>query len=251
MWGQFAGADMVKFQIHAFEDEQFKRDKSRYDWIQFNENLTPVTTFWKPLAEYVKSLGMPFITTPMSYVAARAVNDLVDVWKVGSADLTDFQLLKYIAKTGKPTIISTGMSTASEVKAAVNFLQHGEVLRFTDVDFAILHCVSIYPCPPDKINLATIEWLKQFDKPVGFSDHTTLTETPAVAVRRYGARIIEKHFTLDPNGYGPDHKFALTTKRFTEMVEKIRVAELDIYGHGDYEKIIYPSEQEGWKTWRR
>jgi len=234
---------MVKFQTHCLSDEQLKRNKSRHGWIKFNEELTPLEDFWEPLAEYVKSLGMPFITTPMSEMAAGKVQKLVDVWKVGSADLTDNELLRGLKSTHKPIIISTGMSTPAQVKHAVKLLE--------GADIAILHCVSIYPCPPHLIHLKTIKWLERFGKPVGFSDHTTAINTPAVAVRDYGVRIIEKHFTLDPKGYGPDHKFALTTKRFVQMVEKVREAELARYGHGKKKKIIYPQEQGGWKTWRK
>jgi len=211
-----AGADAIKFQTHVFEDEQNKRSKSRYDWIRRNEQATPYNEFWKPLKEYCDAMGIEFMTTPMSTLAAKKVNDLVKRWKVGSADIVDMELLQYIKNTGKPVIISVGMSTAEQIQKAVEFLgSQIEILNY---------CVSIYPCPVYAVNLSMIQRLKEYQKPVGWSDHTLSVEIPALAVKM-GAIGIEKHLTLDRNAFGPDHKVSLLPDEFKRMVELVRLAE--------------------------
>src|SRR3990167_10862903 len=104
---KLAGATTCKFQVHVFEDEQNKRSPKRYDWIKFNELLTPVE-FWVELKEHCANEGVNFLVTPMSKMAAEKINDLVERWKIGSADLVDLEFLRYIAETQKPVILSTG-----------------------------------------------------------------------------------------------------------------------------------------------
>ena len=106
-----SGCDFAKFQTHVLADERLKRHESRHDWIAKNEALTPYEDFWVPLKAYCDKIGIEFMTTPMSTLAARKVNDLVNVWKVGSADIVDEELMEYLACTGKPIILSSGMST--------------------------------------------------------------------------------------------------------------------------------------------
>ena len=216
-----SGADVVKFQTHVFEDEQKKRDKSRHAWIVRNESVTPYDGFWKPLKQYCDEIGIEFLTTPMSKMAAIKVNDLVSRWKVGSADIVDYDLLDYLRSTRKPIIMSTGMSTEEEIYKAVEFL--GDSLEI------INYCVSAYPCPIYKVNLGRIRELGVYNKSVGWSDHTLSVEIPALAVRA-GAVSVEKHFTLDRNAFGPDHKVSLLPNEFKIMVEYIREAEKEDEG---------------------
>lgn len=213
------GATTVKFQCHVFEDEQRKRDKSRYEWIQRNERATPFEEFFVPIQKFCEDIGIEFLCTPMSRLAAEKINPLVKRWKVGSADINDVQLLDYIKSTGKPVILSTGMSTIEQIDWAVDCL--GEQIEF------INYCVSLYPCPIWKIDLRRIVDLRnEYEFLVGLSDHSLSIEVPALAVRM-GAVAVEKHFTFDRNAWGPDHKASLLPNEFKEMAELCERAELD------------------------
>lgn len=217
-----AGADIVKFQIHA-DDEihphkalispHFAQD--RREWIKRN---TYPADFWFQIKEYCREIGIEFLATPMSRGAAEFLDEIgVDAWKISSGDVTDFVLLDYIRDSGKPVILSSGMSSLEELKKAYNYLKE----KTNDV--SILHCVSIYPCPAEKLNLGTIPFLKrQFPKAtIGFSDHSLEISTGAIAVQM-GAKIIEKHFTLDRSAFGPDHKVSLLPNEFAQMIKEIQ-----------------------------
>lgn len=228
-----AGATVAKFQTHVFEDEQNKRDISRYEWIKFNESITPIT-FWKEIKRECDFQGIEFMTTPMSKKAAEKVNPLVKRWKVGSADIVDYELLEYLKETGKPIIISVGMSTQEQIEQVINFL--GNQIEF------INYCVSIYPCPIYKIDLTNIIRLSgRYEYPVGLSDHSLSIEVPVLA-SRMGVYAIEKHFTLDRNAYGPDHKVSLLPEEFKQMVDDCNLAITD--GNS------FEQEKEHWKKFR-
>ena len=211
-----SGATVCKFQTHVFEDEQNKRDESRYEWIKFNELVTPIT-FWEELKRECDRQEIEFVTTPMSRLAAEKVNPLVKRWKVSSADIVDNDLICYLKFTGKPIIISTGMSTQDQIENVIEFL--GDQIEF------INYCISIYPCPIYKINLTDLIRLgEKFNFPVGFSDHSLSIEAPVLATRM-GAYAIEKHFTLDREAFGPDHKVSLLPDEFKKMVDLCSLAE--------------------------
>lgn len=226
-------ATVAKFQCHVFEDEQKKRSKERWEWVKRNERATPYEEFWVPLKAYCDELEIEFLCTPMSRMAARKISHLVKRWKVGSADVVDYELLTYLIQySDKPIILSTGMSTKEQVREAVlTFMKAGKFLT-------LMHCVSIYPCPEEKLNLGTIAWLKRFGLPVGFSDHSLSTESPAWAIFA-GCELIEKHLTLDRSAYGPDHHMSLLPEEFAEMVKKIKWAETV---RGKLDKIIQEEE---------
>lgn len=225
-----AGADAVKFQTHNVEDEQLNievvsphfKGADRYSWVTRNTNATPVDGFWKPLKEYCDAIGITFFSTPMSRGAAKILNDLgAELWKVGSGDLLDFVMLEYLASTGKPVILSSGMSTLEEIDASIGFL------KGKNADIALLHCVSKYPCPPEDLNLATIEFLRnRYGLTTGFSDHSIGIESTLAAVA-LGARIIEKHFSFDRTLWGSDHKVSMTPDELRELVTGIRELEND------------------------
>lgn len=226
-----AGADAVKFQCHVFEDEAAFRGVHRHDWIKFNESIT-TEGFWKELKAYCDSLEIEFMCTPMSKMAAEKINPFVKRWKVGSGNVTDMELLKFMAETKKPVILSTGMSTQIEVGIATHILKDNEL--------SLLYCKSIYPCPSEQVNLAMIQRLKDVGKVVGFSDHTTDITMPMKATIR-GAEIIEKHFTLCKEDVGPDHKFSLEPHELTWAIKLVR----------DYERydnlgdvVLWPEEDE-------
>src|SRR3989344_2587794 len=171
-----AGADAVKFQTHSVEDEQLDitvisphfKGADRYSWVTRNTNATPLNEFWKPLKRYCADIGILFHSTPMSRGAAKILNAVgVQFWKVGSGDILDFVTLGYLAATGKPIIVSSGMSTLEELDTTMSFLKRH------NAPVIVLHCVSKYPCPPAELNLSTIGFLRdRYRVPVGFSDHS-------------------------------------------------------------------------------
>lgn len=238
-----AGATVAKFQTHVFEDEQHKRSEFRYDWIKRNERGTPYKEFWLPLKNLCKTLDIQFMTTPMSKMAAEKINDLVDEWKIGSGDITDYPMLRYIADTGKPIIVSSGMSDIVQVRKALDILVSG------GSSITLMHCVSVYPCPDNKLNLNTIRFFqREFPNfKIGFSDHSLSTFIPAVAVAM-GAEVIEKHFTFDRGAFGPDHKCSLLPYEFKEMVFKIRRMETVL---GVNDKVLLEEEKAYWKNFRK
>ena len=232
-----AGADVVKFQTHA-DDEYSKRSPARREWIDRNIRGTPYNEFWTPLKRFCDDLGIEFLTTPMSRKAAQMMNPLVKRWKVSSADIVDTGLLKYLKSTNKPVILSSGMSTEEQIEKAVRMFS-GPTL---------LHCVSIYPCPEELAQLGTIPYLKRKFPHIriGYSDHTTSTIVPAMATV-LGACLIEKHFTLSTDSFGPDHLTSMTPGEFKEMVKMVKDAQ--IY-YGKEEKVLLDKEKSLWQNFR-
>lgn len=217
-----AGADAIKFQTHNVEDEQLNinvisphfKGSDRYKWVTRNTKATPVNEFWKPLKAHCEKRGIVFFSTPMSRGAAKILNEEVGVnlWKIGSGDILDFVMLDYMRQTGKPIIISSGMSTLEEVEQAVKFL------REKNKRVALLHCVSKYPCPPEDLHLKTINLYKEkFDMPIGFSDHSIGIEPDLVAAAM-GATILEKHFSMSRDLWGSDHKVSMTPQELSDLV---------------------------------
>lgn len=213
-----AGCDTVKFQVHNFEDEVLP-ESSRYDWVK--RNTYPVE-FWWDVKESCRENKINFLATPMSRGAAILLDEIgVDRWKIGSGDILDFVMLDYIRDSGKPVILSSGMSSFEELKMSYEFL------REKTKDISILHCVSLYPCSFELLNLNTIPFFKkQFpEAKIGFSDHSLSIEASLRAVP-LGAEIIEKHFTLDRNSWGPDHKVSLLPKEMSMLVRRIKKGRL-------------------------
>jgi sialic acid synthase SpsE len=229
MLAKESGADAVKFQTHTIEDEQANvnvvaphfKGADRYNWVKRNTLATPVW-FWQELKKYCDEIGIIFFSTPMSRGAAKILNDIgMELWKVGSGDILDFVMLDYIASTKKPLIISGGMSTLEEVDKVADFLKKRKV------DFALMHCVSKYPCPPEELQLKTLNFFKdRYNIPVGFSDHSIGIDS-ALASVALGATIIEKHFSLSRDLWGSDHKVAMTPVELKELVKGIREMESD------------------------
>ena len=144
----------------------------------------------------------------------------VPAYKIASFEITDIPLIEYVAKKGKPIIISTGIATIEDIQLAVD-----TCLKADNKQIALLKCTSSYPAPIDEANLLTIPDLeKRFNITPGLSDHT-ISNTVSVAAVALGARIIEKHFILDRSMGGPDATFSVEPKEFTELVNNIRVVE--------------------------
>lgn len=205
------------------EYQKNDKDESQSDMLQ---ELELTDNNFKELKLYCDEKKIEFISTPFDCQSVDLLNSLnVNIFKVGSGDITNFQLLKKVALTNKPIILSTGMSTNIEVERALNYI------RKYNSNITLLHCLSSYPAKTEDINLSCITTMKnKFGIPVGFSDHTQSVDIGALAVM-LGASVIEKHFTLDNNLSGPDHKASMNPENMKIYVNKIREAEL-ILGTG-------------------
>jgi len=188
------------------------------------------------LKAHCEQVGILYLCTPYENTSIDMLDRMdVAAFKIASTDTTNIPFLRYIASKGRPVILSTGMSTLGEVEQAINTL-HAEGL---DGKIVILHCTSEYPAPISEVNLRAILTLKQaFGCPVGLSDHTPgVGASPwAVAV---GACMIEKHFTLDRNMVGPDHRASLESDELAALVRTVRDVEAAL---GDGIKRLMPSE---------
>jgi len=217
-----AGADAVKFQIIIPE---------RLVSIQQKDRIRQLKKFQLSYAEFTKlskvaiNEGVIFLSTPFDIDSALFLNDLAPAYKIASGDNDFFPLIEVIAKTGKPIIMSTGLANLDEIKQSAMFIKNIWQESSTDQELALLHCISSYPALLDSANLLTIHRLEQFGDVVGYSDHTMGVETAVTSVA-VGARIIEKHFTID-NNYSDfhDHQLSANPSVFKEMVQKIRVTE--------------------------
>lgn len=197
------------------------------------------------LKEYCDSKGVVFCSTPFSELEVDLLNDLgVPFFKVASMDVNHLRLLKYIAKKGKPIILSTGMSTLAEIENAIKTIEDAG-----NHDIAILHCISIYPPDPSDIHLNNILLLqKQFPNyPIGFSDHTFGVSIPIAAVAM-GAAIIEKHFTLDKDLPGWDHEVSANPTEMKLIVEESRIVSKAL---GNYQRIVSDAEKNKLHKFRR
>lgn len=190
------------------------------------------------LMEYCRQRNIKFFSTAFDVEGVYYLNDLgLELFKVPSGEITNYPYLKAIASFNKPVILSTGMCTEAEIKDAVEvFIAEG----LTKEKISILHCNTEYPTPMKDVNLKAMLSIKRdFNVEVGYSDHTLGIEVPIAAVA-LGAKIIEKHFTLDRTFPGPDHVASLEPNELKEMVKAIRNIELAIGGNG----IKEPSESE-------
>ncbi len=223
-----AGADAVKFQTHEVEDEQLDvpihaphfDGSDRYRWVMRNTLATP-PEFWREIAAHARKKGVLFFSTPMSRLAARKLMDLdVPLWKVASGDVLDRLLLHELMHTKKPIVLSTGMVSKKELRETMDYLKEGQN------PLCILYCISMYPCPPSHFNLATMADLQEDypDALIGFSDHS-LGHEVALAAIKTGAKIIEKHFSLSRESWGPDHKVSMTPDEMSRMIKAIRQKE--------------------------
>ncbi len=186
------------------------------------------------LIDHCAQRGIRFLSTPFDHDSVDLLDELgVQAFKVSSGDLTNLPLLEHLARKRKPIILSTGMATLGEVEQAVH------TLEATEAAFALLHCVSNYPAEHNETNLrAMLTMQAAFGVPVGYSDHTLGNEVCFAAVA-LGARIIEKHFTLDRNLPGPDHAASAEPNELCHLLQGIRRIELAL---GDGRKVPTPSE---------
>ncbi len=228
-----AGADAVKFQTfttdeivttHA-EQAAYQAHNTGIEESQASmlKKLELGHDTFAELKKYADEMGIEFLSTPFSAADADFLDTIgVPAFKVSSGDLTNIPFLEHLAKKNKPIIISTGMATLSEIRESFDALTKAGAR-----DVIILQCASEYPAPLNHINLRVMDTLrKEFDVPVGFSDHTEGT-VAGVYAASLGASIIEKHFTLDRSLPGPDHAASLQPEELADMIRVIRTTMLD------------------------
>jgi len=230
-----AGAGIIKFQMHLPEEMvpgsiQFWGGSMDEVLARFNLSLEA----HQELIQYCEEAGIQYLCTPFCAAAADVLDHLgVGAFKTGSGEMTNTPMLRHIARKGKPMIVSTGMATVEEIEETVSVL-NGEGARFV-----LMHCTSAYPPRYEQINLGFIPQLKEkFGVIVGHSDHTPDIWTSIGAVAM-GAKVIEKHFTLNRGLKGPDHHVSLEPPEFKGMVEGIRKLEAAL----GCEKTVHPEEQ--------
>lgn len=248
-----SGADAVKLQTYTADTITLNSNaadfqihgglwdgRTLYDLYQ--EAYTP-WEWHKELFDYARSLELTIFSSPFDNTAVDLLEDLnAPAYKIASFEAIDLPLIKYVAQTGKPMIISTGMADAEEIAEAVAAARDGGCK-----ELAILHCVSGYPAPAQDYNLRTlIDMQQRFSLPVGLSDHT-LDNTTAIAAVSLGACIVEKHFTLDRSRGGPDDSFSLEPQELTALCRDTKTA-WEALGNVDYGK---KSSEQGNVKFRR
>ncbi len=242
-----AGADIVKFQTGVPEKVMSKfAEKADYQKKTTGEGESQLDMVRKlmlkfedfiPLKKYCEDMGIRFLSTPFDLSSIEFLDHLgCDLWKIPSGEITNLPYLLKVAKTRKDVILSTGMSSLYEVEDAVHVLKTNGARNIT-----LLHCTTEYPAPYADVNLRAMQTMKEkFGFCVGYSDHTIGIEIPIAAVAM-GATVIEKHFTLDRNMEGPDHKASLEPDELAAMIKSIRLVELAL---GTGEKIPSDSEKK-------
>ncbi len=238
------GADIVKFQtmnVHALVSKyaglaeyQKKNLGTHESQKEMLEKLALKKEEFYMLARCCRKTGIKFLSTPFDIDSIHFLNPLQDIWKIPSGEITNYPYLVEIAETGKEVILSTGMSTLEETEEAVKTLKEHGSGRIT-----LLHCTTEYPAPVEDVNLRAMETMRnRIHCDVGYSDHTSGIEI-SIAAAAMGACVIEKHFTLDRNMAGPDHRASLEPEELKAMIGAIRRVERSL---GDGIKI--PSESE-------
>lgn len=225
-----AGADAVKLQTYTADTITLDCDAEDFQihsglWsgktlYQLYQEAHMPWEWHKPLFEYARKIGITIFSSPFDNTAVDLLEDLnAPAYKIASFEAVDLPLIKYVASTGKPMIISTGMANAEEIQEAITAARAGGC-----EELAILHCVSGYPAPAADYNLRTIpDMMERFGLVTGLSDHT-LDNITAITSIAMGASIIEKHFTLDRSGGGPDDSFSLEPAELTALCRDSRTA---------------------------
>ena len=225
-----AGADAVKLQTYKpdtitlnCDSDDFKIKGGLWDGRTLYDLYEEAHMPWdwhKPLFDRARELGITIFSSPFDNTAIDLLEDLnAPAYKIASFEAVDLPLIKYAASTGKPMIISTGMADAEEIAEAIEAAREGGCK-----ELAVLHCVSGYPAPAEDYNLRTIpDMMERFGLVTGLSDHT-LDNTTAIASVALGASIIEKHFTLDRSGGGPDDSFSLEPAELTALCQGAKTA---------------------------
>ena len=248
-----AGADAVKLQTYKpdtitmdMRTPEFMIEGGLWDGQSLYELYESAFMPWewhKPLFEYAQKIGITIFSSPFDNTAVDLLEDLnTPAYKIASFEAVDLPLIKYVAQTGKPMIISTGMADAEEIQEAIEAAREGGCK-----ELAILHCVSGYPAPAEDYNLRTLVDMQQrFGLVTGLSDHT-IDNTTAISSIALGVSIIEKHVTLDRDGGGPDDSFSLEEEGLKELCVGAKTAWQSL-GKVDYGR---KSSEQGSVKFRR
>lgn len=250
-----AGADAVKFQSFITEEvvtpgaqkAEYQKETTGADESQFDmlKRLELTENNFTELSNYARNKGLIFLATPFDERSVDLLDELdVPAFKIASGEITNVPLLRHIARKNKPIILSTGMSTLEEIRESLEIIRQEKL-----TEIILLHCVSCYPAQIADMNLRAMQTLKlTFGLPVGLSDHTQSAVAVPVAALVSGACVIEKHFTLDKNLPGPDHRASLEPDELRQMVNAIRDIEKAL---GNGVKKPTPEEKENRKVARR
>ena len=250
----FAGVDAIKFQTFKTEKlvtgyadmAEYQKDNIGKVDSQFNmlKKLELSYENFIEIQEYCVHKEIMFLSTPFDFESADFLASIgMEAFKISSGDLTNIPFLEHIARFNKPIILSSGMATLSEIEDAIN-----AIYSLGNKEVAVLHCTSNYPAKLQNVNLNAMNTIKNAFKIVsGYSDHTQGITVP-IAAAAMGANIIEKHFTLDKNMEGPDHKASLNPLELKEMVAAIRDVEMAL---GSGIKRYNPSEVDTMKAARK
>lgn len=222
-----AGVDCIKFQTfksknlvsqNAQKAEYQKDTTGEGSQVDMLKRLELSYDEFLELKDYCDQVGICFLSTPFDFDSIDFLNSIdMPFWKIPSGEITNYPYLVALARTGKPVVMSTGMCEMSEIEAAINVLRKNGAQSIK-----LLHCNTEYPTPFEDVNLKAMLTMRDaFDLEVGYSDHTKGIEIPIAAVA-LGATVIEKHFTLDRNMEGPDHKASLEPDELARMVLSIR-----------------------------
>ena len=248
-----AGADAVKLQTYKpdtitmdVHTPEFMIEGGLWDGQSLYELYESAFMPWewhKPLFEYAQKIGITIFSSPFDNTAVDLLEDLnAPAYKIASFEAVDLPLIKYVAQTGKPMIISTGMADVQEIQEAIEAAREGGCK-----ELAILHCVSGYPVPAGEYNLKTLVDMQQkFGLITGLSDHT-IDNTTAITSVALGVSIIEKHVTLDRNGGGPDDSFSLESEELKQLCLGAKTA-WEALGNVDYGR---KSSEQGNVKFRR
>ncbi|MFA5263742.1 MAG: N-acetylneuraminate synthase [Opitutaceae bacterium] len=251
-----AGADIVKFQTGVpglvmsrfaqkadYQKASTARDESQLD---MNRKINLPLEAFRPLKEYCEKAGIRFLSTPFDLVSVDMLAGLgMDTFKIPSGEITNLPYLRKIGALGRKVILSSGMCRLGEIEDALDILVQAGTRR---KDIIAMHCNTEYPTPYGDVNLRAMLTIRDALKiPVGYSDHSLGIEVPIAAVAM-GAVAIEKHFTLDKNQPGPDHKASLEPDELAAMVRSIRNIELAL---GDGVKRVTDSERKNMAIARR
>jgi len=236
-----AGADVCKFQTHMPENQMLRTTKSadyvKEDIYGLLNSVRLSQKDHETLKNFCDEMDIEFLSTPFSKNAAQLLNEIgVKRFKIGSGELTKYDLLDYIFQLNKPVILSTGMSNLEIVQNTIKYLS-----KYSN-SVSLLHCTSLYPPEANQVNIKMITKYKELfpELKIGYSDHTSYNYASFAAVS-LGAEIIEKHFTLDKNMDGPDHAISCDPNDLKDLVKGIRYIEQTL---NETDKIIYEKEQQ-------
>lgn len=239
------GADAIKFQTHLAAAESTPRepwrvpfsrqDASRFDYWRRME-FTPAQ--WRGLAEHAEERGLLFLSSPFSVEAVQLLDDLgMRAWKFASGEITNLPLIEAVVATGRPVILSSGMSTWAELDRAV------DLVRDAGCDLTVLQCTTAYPCPPEQTGLNVLAELRErYGCRVGLSDHSA-TIYPGLAAVTLGAQVLEVHLTLSRHMFGPDVPASLTVEQLADLVAGVRFVETALAHPVDKEAVAAASTE--------